>query len=353
MKHLFTLLALFLLGATHLAAGNPERSGQAGATQLLINPWARSSSWNGIDLGGVYGIEALATNPAGLAKVRRTELDFTHTQWLSGSDIRINTFGFGQKLGTANFVGIQVMAFDLGDFTRTTIDQPDGTLGTFSPTFLNITLGFAHAFLDGRINVGGAVKLVHESIPDASANGVAFDAGVQYTNESRQFRLGVSLRNIGPEMRYTGDGLATRTQLGNTTSPFDNAVSVVAAPFQLPSVLMLGLSYEFRFGGSDDAADFFLTPAASFFSNTFSQDQVGVGVEFSFRRWISIRGAQLFERDGFDSENTRNAFTGLAGGLTVELPLGKNTDTTFGVDYSYRHTYFFNGTHAFGFRINL
>lgn len=28
-------------------AGNPERAGQAGASQLLINPYARSAGWAG------------------------------------------------------------------------------------------------------------------------------------------------------------------------------------------------------------------------------------------------------------------------------------------------------------------
>lgn len=27
-------------------AGNPDRVGSAGATQLLVNPWARSNGWS-------------------------------------------------------------------------------------------------------------------------------------------------------------------------------------------------------------------------------------------------------------------------------------------------------------------
>ena len=38
------LAALAMAGGT-VKAGNPDRIGQAGATELLINPWARSSGW--------------------------------------------------------------------------------------------------------------------------------------------------------------------------------------------------------------------------------------------------------------------------------------------------------------------
>jgi len=51
MKKIYgILLAIFLVGlvsfpSQYAAAGNKDRSGQAGASELLINPWARSSGW--------------------------------------------------------------------------------------------------------------------------------------------------------------------------------------------------------------------------------------------------------------------------------------------------------------------
>ena len=34
-------------------AGNEQRAGQAGASELLINPWARTSGWAGANVAGV------------------------------------------------------------------------------------------------------------------------------------------------------------------------------------------------------------------------------------------------------------------------------------------------------------
>jgi hypothetical protein len=66
-------------------AGNSDRAGQAGATELLINPWARSSGFAGANTASVRGLEAQYLNVAGLAFTRKTEVLFANTQWLVGS----------------------------------------------------------------------------------------------------------------------------------------------------------------------------------------------------------------------------------------------------------------------------
>lgn len=79
-------------------AGNPDRAGQAGASELLINPWARSSGWGGANSGSVHGLEASFLNVAGIAFTKKTEVIFSHTNFLKGSGININAFGISQKL---------------------------------------------------------------------------------------------------------------------------------------------------------------------------------------------------------------------------------------------------------------
>jgi len=374
-------------------AGNPERAGQAGATQLLVNPYARSSGVGGINVANTAGIESAITNPAGISTTRRTEVVFSHTLWLVGTDIRINSLGFSQRLGKKGGVlGLSVVSFDIGQIEITTIDQPDGGIGYFTPTFLNVGLSYAKEMVADRIFVGATVKLVHESIPDVAANGVAFDAGVQYRNRDQRFRLGVALRNVGPKMRYSGDGLSFRADAGGTN--FDNATSTVSDDFELPGQLYIGASYELTFGkptsyrnivskrevtvqGSDLADsvvyevrkldsiavyDHKLLPLFSFISNAFQRDQIGLGLEYRFREMFMVRGAYLWENGGLNKDDSRNAYSGITAGATFEFPFsvrdGKTkertkTTSTIAVDYSYRHTWFFEGTHSFGLRLNL
>jgi hypothetical protein len=148
-------------------------------TELLINPWARSSGWGGANSAGVRGLESQFLNVAGLAFTKKTELLFSHTNWLSGTDIGINSFGLSQKVGESGVLGLGVMSMNFGDIPITTVDQPEGGLGTFSPSYINIGLSYAKEF-SNRIYGGITVRLVSEAIADVKASGIAFDAGVQY-----------------------------------------------------------------------------------------------------------------------------------------------------------------------------
>lgn len=350
-------------------AGNPERSGQAGGTQLLVNPFARSSGVNGINVADNQGIESVINNPAGIAHTQRTEVVFAHCNLLNGAGVSVNTFGLSQSLGkegSGGVIGLTFVSFSLGDIEITTIDNPDGGLGTFSPTMLNINLTYAKAMIQDRIFVGFTAKLLHESIPDVSSNGVAFDGGVQYRTKGKggrpgKFGLGVALRNIGPELSYGGDGLTFRSVTGGNNARFDSKVSSVAATYELPSVLMIGASYRIMIGINDTSSivDHTVIPMFTFVSNSFSQDQIGLGLEYSFRDYLRLRASYLWEENGGSSEKTLNAFTGLSAGATVEIPFGVRDDTkakgrsSIGVDYSIRTTHLFGLTHAVGLRLNL
>jgi hypothetical protein len=64
-----------------------------------------------------------------------------------------------------------------------------------------------------------------------------------------------------------------------------------------------------------------------------------------------IRAGYTYE-EGIRTPSTRTtALRGPSAGFTLELPMGNGS--SFGLDYSYRHTDPFQGSHAIGARINL
>ncbi len=89
----YLTLSALLLASEFAQAGNPERVGQAGASQLLINPYARNSGMVGANSARVRGLEAQFLNIAGTAYTRKTEILFNRANWLQGTDIFINSFG--------------------------------------------------------------------------------------------------------------------------------------------------------------------------------------------------------------------------------------------------------------------
>ncbi|MFM7726226.1 MAG: hypothetical protein ACKO7B_05970 [Flavobacteriales bacterium] len=106
MKKLSLIIAFATMCSTALLAGNPDRAGSAGASQLLINPWARNSALANSAMASVNGIEASFLNVAGLAFVKNTELVFSNNQYLVGTGIQINALGLGKRLGESGVLGI-------------------------------------------------------------------------------------------------------------------------------------------------------------------------------------------------------------------------------------------------------
>lgn len=350
-----SIIALMVIAGTASYAGNPDRAGQAGATELLINPWAKSSGWNGANCAGIIGIEAERFNPAGIIGIPNTELVFSRTTWLSGTSIYINSFGLAQKFGKekANALGISVMSFDFGDIPITTVDQPEGGLGTYSPSFTNIGIVYSHTFSQ-RIRAGVAFRIISEAIPDAKATGVAIDAGIQYItdisgNDEDRSKFGISLRNVGTPMIFNGDGLSRRGSFEGTD--YTLTVNTKSASFELPTLINIGISQDFFVDRTTKYHR--ITFAGTFVSNSFTNDQFNVGLEYGLKSLLALRVGFMYEKDIFSKETRLNVYNGPAAGFSVNLPFGKEKNRFFGLDYSYRATDYFSGTHSFGARLIL
>ena len=196
MKNIYScLVAIFLMGLVlipmdKVTAGNKDRSGQAGASELLINPWARSSGWGSVSTSCGQGLEALYTNIAGTGFTKGTDVIFSYTDWLKGSGVNLMAFGISQKLGQhGGVLTAAVMSMNFGDIDITTTSSPEPIQGTFKPSYMNINLAYAKAF-SNSIYGGIAIKLITESISDASATAIALDAGIQYvTGEKEQVKF--------------------------------------------------------------------------------------------------------------------------------------------------------------------
>ncbi len=352
MKKLYSLLipvvliTLSILSSNNVLAGNEDRAGQAGASELLINPWARSSGWGGVNTANGRGLDASFTNIAGLAFTEKTEIVFAQTQWLKGSEINISTFGFSQKVGETGVIGMSVMAMSFGDMLIRTTEQPEGGIGTFSPSFINIAISYAKAF-SNSIYGGVSLKIISESIANAGTQGVAIDAGIQYvTGPTDNIKFGIALKNVGPTLQFSGDGYSfSGTQNGSFMS---HTINERNAEFELPSLINIGAAYDFNIN-----EDHRLTFAGNFTSNSFTNDQYAIGAEYGFMQYLMLRGGFVYEDGIFEKATRKTALTGACAGFTIQAPLNKEKGSTFSIDYSYRSTDPFQGCHTIGARFNL
>lgn len=343
-------------------AGNEDRIGQAGATELLINPWARSSGWAGLNTASITGIEAERFNVAGMAfNPKENELNFSQTTWLQGSGVTLSAFGYARRMRGESVLGLSFMSVNFGEIPVTTYQQPEGGLGNFRPGFFNLGITYAKKFSD-KIYAGALVRIISQSIPDANSQGMAFDAGIQYHVPGDRLKFGIALRNVGTPMRFSGEGLAFRTEGPNSgTSPGGNYTITVqqrADRFELPSMMNIGIHYELIKVDSTPGSTptHGLSAVANFTSNSFSRDQYGLGLEYRFRDWLGIRGGYNYESKLTDDIARTTALTGVAFGATLKAPLVKNVENqdknvSFALDYSYRTSNPFAGCHSIGARL--
>jgi hypothetical protein len=349
-KKILLLLALSL-NTMLVFAGNPDRQGEAGAYELLLNPWARTTGLHAMNTSCVRGAEAMALNVAGLTRIGKTEIGIAHSIYLQGTGLGINSVGFAQRLSENGVLGVSINALDFGKIPITTANLPEGTGATFSPLFFNMAVSYAHSF-EKKVSVGITARFINESLSDVSASGISLDAGVQYytggTDYPERFKFGISLRNIGSSMQFGGQGLNQASVNPDGTLNYSLTYTKNSAQFELPSQLNIGAAYDIL-----PESKMRLTAVGNFASNAFSRDEIGGGLEFGYGNYFMIRGGYKYEVGTTAADVNKSVFTGVCGGISVELPFNKSGDQKLSIDYGYLATNPFNGTHNLSLRLNL
>jgi len=359
MKHFSTraLVVVCAVGISFSAfAGNKDRTGQSGAPELLINPWARTTGVFGMNTAYVSGMEAMKTNIAGLATDSSTEVGLSHGIYLSGTGIDINNLAVAQKVGDFGVVGVNIMSMGFGDIPATDYFNPEG-YGTYHPQFLNIQLGFAKQF-SSHINAGFAATYVSEQINNISALGLAFDGGIQYVTGKRDnFHFGITLRNLGTNMRYTGTGFAINADQPQSTPTFAVTADYPSDKFEMPTTLNIGVSYDLfldenHMKGKDGSPMHRLSVMGNFTSNSFNNDYLGAGLEYGFKNLFMLRAAYRYENGIGNPTTSTTMYMGLAVGATVQYRVGGEKSPMVALDYSFRPTERpANGVHMISLRM--
>lgn len=306
-----------------------SRAGTAGAAQLLVPMTARyaalgSSGTSGVT--GMNGVEALFANPSGLALGSGTSALFSRMNYVA--DIGVNYFGVSQQMGN-NHIAFHVSSWDFGEIPEQTELVPDVSDVTFNVSFLTAGLTYARTLTD-RISVGTSLKMVSETIDDVSGTAIAFDAGMNYVVGESGLRFGVSLKNIGSPMTYSGSGLVRLVKITDQEpSATSNALVFESSKAELPTLLNFGAAYTRPVGAGAN-----VTFLGNFRSNSFDPDQYGAGVELGFRDLFFVRGGYSAIESGDES-----FYTGASFGAGVNLDLGGSAIT---IDYAYVPTDYFS-----------
>lgn len=328
-------------------AGNEDRVGSAGASYLLVNPWARSSATGDAGIANVNGLEATFSNIAGLAFADKTQVKFNYSNWMGSAGIAFNSAGLAQRVSETSVIAVSIQSMNYGDNMITTVSNPEGNIGTFSPRANVFNVGYAHAF-SASIYGGINFKVISESISNLKANGVAIDAGIRYvTGDRDHIKFGIALKNVGPVMRFKGDGLAQQVSY---SSGIVASLEERSSTFEMPSLLSIGGSYDFFINENNK-----LNLALGFTANSFSYDQYRIGLDYgmnSEKVAFNVRAGFVYERKLFSAENRSNALVGPTAGFSLDALVGKNKHA-LGLEYAARFAGVFGVIHTIGATINL
>ncbi len=328
----FLILALF--ASSSIFAGGGSRNGTAGAVQLLIPVGARGIAMSGSSIVGATGVEALYWNPANLVRGEsNTNVLFSNMSYIADMSVQYgavstNIEGFGA-------IALTLKSINVGSIPITTVQYPDGTGATFTPSFM--TVGFTYSrLLSDRIAIGVTANLITEKLALVSTTGFGFNVGISYKNLANVEGLSfaVVLKNLGPSMKYEGSGLNVYATSQNLLRP-TQYYKVDAAPFELPSTLELGLGYTYNFNATNA-----LIINGVFQNSNFYGDEYKFGLEYGFNQTFFVRGGYDF----LPELNKEDNIYGITAGIGLNYNLG---GVNFKLDYAYRAVKYFDANHVF------
>jgi hypothetical protein len=207
MKKTYILIYSFIF-STLLLGQNPNL-GSSGAQFLQIPLSAKASGMAGAVVGLTDDASSIFWNPAGIAKVRSTDLHFSYMKWFDLFDM--NAAAVAYNLGDIGVIGASVVSFTTGQIEITTEQSPNGTGEYYDAQDIAIGVTYAR-YLTTAFNVGLTVKYINQGIWHETASGFAFDVGTQYALDFQNLTIAMSMTNFGGNLQFEGNDLEVRKE---------------------------------------------------------------------------------------------------------------------------------------------
>ncbi len=319
MRKLLYLVMVVALAGSATAADTDL--GAAGAQFLKIGVGSKYQGMAEASVATVNDAYAMYWNPAGLVDVESWAVAFTSVDWLA--DVGLNYVGVARQFEGVGTFGTSVTVLSASDQEITTVADQNGTGQYYSATSYAIGLTFARQ-LTNRFAFGASVKYVGEKIGKVDSRGIAFDFGTLLYTGFNSLRLGMSITNMGPDLKFTGSDLKVahdyneNSEVGGTNADAVDA-ELRTNSYSLPLAFRVGLAYDFELGSSS-----VVTVSGDFLHPNDSEQKAALGAEYEFNERFYLRGGYKIN---YDEEKL--AF---GGGLKADV----GSETQLVIDYAWQ-----------------
>jgi len=306
--------------------------GTTTAPFLGISVTPRATSMGGAFVAVANDVSALYYNPGGLGRITGSQLLFSHTEWLMGTNF--NWVGFGLNLDGTNAIGACITQLDYGEEEVTTVDQPEGTGSKWGANDLAAALSYTRNLTD-RFSIGGSVKYIQQKIYNESGSAFALDIGLLFTTQFKDMKLGMSISNFGTDLKFDGKDLLHRVDLDKDIIGHNETIvaKLKTESWPLPLFFRVGLAMD-----AVKTATTRFTVAVDAFRPSDNTEIINVGSEFSFNNWAFLRA-------GYKSLFREDSEEGLTFGAGLNYRFG--TAGTWSLDYCFMDFGLFESIHMF------
>ncbi len=311
-----------------------SRVGTAGWQFLKLPTNARTAAMGGVNSAIGHGDASSAlTNPASIADVENIDVTFNYMNWVA--DIGYQSISAVKNVQNWGVFGVNIVYLDYGDMERTeNLEAFDGAgaslgilpvydgLGTFSAGDLAIGLSYAQQVTD-KLQVGGNLKYVQETLDDAKTSNWALDIGTLYYTGIKTLRISMLGKSFGPDSEF---------------AKYDERIQSTPIKVKMPMLFAFGAAIDAIESNNDSPHH--LIVAAEYIHPNDGPDKVNFGTEYVFMDMFSIRTGYRFNYD-------EEGFT-FGGGFNYSMR-GKSVK----FDYAYLDVGLFKQVHMFTFGMSL
>ncbi|MDO8550226.1 MAG: PorV/PorQ family protein [Ignavibacteria bacterium] len=280
-KYYIIILTLFLfvdIRAQLFPVLGEQRVGISTAQFLKIGIGGRASALGDAFVAIANDASALYWNPAGLVQFEKTQVFFSHNEWVA--DIDHDFLGAVYHLDESNALGIAVTSLNMQDMPVTTEFAQFRTGEYFGFSDIAVAVSYARKMTD-QFSFGGTVRYIEETLDKLKMRGVMIDLGTYYWTGLGTTRFAVVVSNFGNQLAPDGEIVL----IGNREKSDWQS-------FSPPTIFRIGFAFE-----PYETTEHKVTTSIQLNHPNDNSENVVTGVEYNWRNIVFIRGGYKFNVD--------------------------------------------------------